>query len=305
MRPLLPLAAALAACHGTCGSTQGLLHGTVSNDHGGAVTVAAYDATSHALITRTEAGEDGGWELHVEGGQTVIVNAVADAGGDETGGVGGTTCYSEDVEVKVRACQEEQVDLIIGADCISADKPNLYLYPEKDTPTSVVLHHDPRQVVFASAPPYGPRGWTGTAHPDGTFTPADGDTAPFLFYEITLLPAQVRRLQTQASWCLQGDGAVDALAAALTRWGFTDREAADFAAGWVDDLPYRPTYRVSPQRRVDPYVRVEITPSLPLERLWLLIENGRGCTPAAAPAMSPLRREGPHAAEWGVVLRGL
>jgi hypothetical protein len=192
----------------------------------------------------------------------------------------------------------------LGAiECSSADKPNLYLYPTANTLTTVVLKHDARQEVFASEPAY-LDGWSGMAHPDGTFSVTPGERSPFLFYEISLLPAQVAAFQHTNAVCIDGPGAVNAMAALLGDCGFNAREQADFVDGWVDDMPVRDSYAVYPQRNVEGAVHVGIEPELPLERLWLVVQDGAGCTPSNAPIV-PIARPAGHAVEWGVVLRGL
>jgi hypothetical protein len=271
-----------------CGSTQGFLFGHVTGP--GTLTVYLHDAETGDLITSVQTDADGNYEFHTEEDGTYILSA---AGGG---------CFSDDERVEVAACDEIETDLVVD-DCTSVDKPNLYLYPATDTPMTVTLRHDVRQEVFASDPPY-LGGWEGTAHPDGWFTPTGGERAPFLFYEMTVLPAQVAGMQREEAHCVGGDGAVLAMADLLGEYGFTAREQADFVDGWETDLPVRPSYAVYPQRRVADVVRVNLDPPLRLERLWLVVTDGAGCVPTArAPAR--FDRSGPHAVEWGVMLLGL
>lgn len=293
----------LAACKADpdppqCGSTQGSVVGDVSGMKD-TTTVRLYTQDGQAVDEVTPKA-NGHFEFNAEPGD-YIVAASTQSDYFDTGAIGYESCYSEDVPVTIVECEETTVHLSL-TNCETADKPNLYLYPAKDTPTTVRLQHDPRQVVFASEPDYD-GAWRGVAHPDGTFTTAQGDLAPFLFYEITLLPAQGRTLQHGQSVCV---GGVGQMADLLGAYGFTEREQADFVVGWESDLPWRASYRVYPQRAVEAVVRVDIQPALPLERLWLLVEDGAGCAPASAlPVPTPLSRSGAHAVEWGVVLRGL
>lgn len=281
-----------------CGSTDATIRGTVRGV--GALSAHLFDATGEE-IAAVDADEDGAYEFVVAPGDYVVAGAAYDPK-TGSGYVPPDTCWSDDAVLSLEACDDVVADLDAGS-CDTADKPNLYLYPAKDTRTTVTLHHGPRQEVFASDPPYA-GGWTGTAHPDGWFTPTGGEKAPFLFYEITLLPAQLRSLPLTDAVCIPGDGAVDAMADLLGEYGFTERERADFVDGWRDDLPLRPSYAVYPQRSVDQVVRVDIQPPLPLERLWLVVTDGAGCVPSSAKP-APMLRNGPHAVEWGVVLKGL
>jgi hypothetical protein len=289
----------LVACNPLCGSDLATISGIATGN--GDISVRLYDAATFELIASTTPDDGGQYTLTVEGGHDYILNATATVGQD-TGG-GGTTCYSDDIAVSPAPCEAVTQDVDISITCDTADKPNLYLYPLRDTPTVVHLTHDPRQEVFASEPPYA-GAWEGTAHPDGTFTPLGGDRAPFLFYEITLLPGQAAGLQRRERFCIPGERAVKAMADLLGAYGFTARERADFSDAWRDDLPHAERYAVYPQRHVDAAVRVDIQPPLPLQRLWFVVEDGEGCVPNAR-APQPLPRDGAHAIEWGVVLHGL
>jgi hypothetical protein len=300
-RPALLLATTLpwVACGPPCDSDMATISGFAAGN--GDISIRLYDAGSLELVASTSPDEDGQYTLTVEGGRDYVLNATATQGQDTGGGV--TTCYSEDIPISPAPCAALTQDIAVPLTCDTADKPNLYLYPERDTPTVVHLAHDPRQEVFASAPPYAGT-WKGTAHPDGTFTPFGGERAPYLFYEITLLPGQVADLQRSERFCLPGDRAVEAMAELLGAYGFSARERADFVEGWRDDLPRAERYAVYPQLRVDDAVRVQIQPPLPLHRLWFVVEDGEGCVPNARPPQA-VPRAGPHAVEWGVVLRGL
>ncbi len=280
-----------------CGSTEGFISGSVlgpfsedPNPNG-----QAWASNAAGLFEQAETDGAGGYELNLpEGAWTVRASD-----GDE--------CRSQEHEVEVVACEEIVLDLTLD-ECdttTSADKPNIYLYPSAATPTRVSLLHDPRQEVFASDPPYGQRGWRGVAHPDGTFSQG-GRRAPFLFYEITLLPWQNRGLQRKEGWCVPEAGAVHWMAELLGLYGFDSREQEDFVDGWIHDLPRNPGgYAVYPQQVVDELADVVITPALPLSRLWLLVEDGSGCPARNTPVILPFDRSGPHAVEWGVVLNDL
>lgn len=301
MRPSLLPALLLAACPDPtpqCGSTQGFVTGVVT----GADAIKVYATDQEGERVEASAASDGSYELNLEGGRTWVISASGsvDEGGDT--GAFGTTCYAPDQALEVDACEEYTLNLSL-TECITADKPNLYLYPAADTPTRVTLRHDPRQIVFASAPPYEGQ-WTGTAHPDGTFTPRGGARAPFLFYEITVLPAQSKRLQRTEVICVPGEGAVQAMADLLGSYGFNARERADFVTGWQHDLPARPSYAVYPQRAVEHVVGLDLSPAIPVQRLWLLVEDGAGCKDTGIKP-APLPRGGAHGVEWGVVLDGL
>ena len=278
----------------TCGSTQGFVYGQVTGPY-------SMEPNPYAVVRAippddgevlAEMGGDGSYELNLEGGLNWAIYATSPEG-----------CISETHHLPVEACHEYPLDIHIP-DCTTADKPNLYLYPDADRATSVHLRHTAPQRIVASAPAYTGQGWSGTAHPDGTFT-VGGERAPFLFYELSLAPWQARSLQTERGWCLPEEGAVQAMADLLGAYGFDAREREDFVLGWEHDLPPNPAgYAVYPQRAVEHTSQVVIDPALPLSRLWLLVEDGAGCT-AQPPSVRPFDRSIPHAVEWGVVLHDL
>jgi hypothetical protein len=275
-----------------CGSTEGFVSGTVtgpwSSDPNPYAFVVADDGSGGQIDA--EMGGDGTYELNLEPGEYLLF---AEAEG----------CYSEDYAVTVTECEEYTVDISIQ-DCDVADKPNLYVYPNFDTPMHVQVEHSRRQQIVASDPPHGKRGWNGVAHPDGTFT-QNGDRAPFLFYEVSLAPWQSRTLQRDAGWCITGRRPVAAMADILSDYGFNAIEVDDFIEAWRHDLPPARAYSVFPQHKVDHIAGLDIEPQVPVERLWLLVEEGSGCAPLFEPEVVPLDRRGAHAVEWGVVLHGL
>lgn len=281
-----------------CGSTQGFVYGKVtrvdSDELATDARVQAWDPTTGTAVDGELDGE-GGYELNLEGGITWRLTAWE------------RECTSETVDVPLEACEEVVLDLPL-VDCDTADAPNLYLYPAVDTPTRVVLAGRPSQRVLVSDPPY--RGsWKGIAHPDGTFT-VGGQRAPFLFYEATLNAGDARAMQRDQGYCLPAGGstadAAEAMAELMAAWGFDARERADFVEAWQATLPHSAEgYAVYPQEQVDFVVQVDISPALPLHRLWLLVEDGAGCVEGREPVVQPFDRTVPHAVEWGVVLHDL
>lgn len=277
----------------TCGSMHGFVYGNVTGKFGGPDGEARVYAVSEVLDWEEgEVAADGSYELNLLGGLTWTIYALDE---DE--------CASIEHELLVEECTEYALDLDV-IDCITADKPNLYLYPLDDTPTSVRLFTSPSQRVIASDPLYPRQGWQGIAHPDGSFS-VGARRAPFLFYEVSLAPWQEQRMQRQQGFCLPEEGAVEAMAELLGEYGFNAVEREDFIEGWEHDLPPgHEGYTVYPQLRVEPYTAVEIQPAMPLSRLWLLVEDGAGCT-ASPPVIRPFSREGAHAVEWGLIFDGV
>lgn len=210
------------------------------------------------------------------------------------------------------ACDVRMVDADIGPeDCDVAEKPNLYLYPESDTEAEVALEIDRRQAIVAADPPLQPGlRWTGTAHTDGTFSVREGagwSRAPFLFYEVSLLPWHSDGLQREQGWCVTGsiEQAAAEMAELLGRYGFNAQERDDFYEGWRLDLPPAQAWAVYPQLEVDHIAGISMSLDLPVDRLWFLVEDGAGCPVVEEPVVLPFDRSGPHAVEWGVVVHDL
>jgi hypothetical protein len=300
MRSALLLLPLLAACPPTksdtadtaafpCEADEALVTGTVYQD-GVAVgggDVAAYESATEARVAGT-AEADGTYALCVPAGEW-FVYAMLDG--------------CDDGELLTLAAGESySLDMNVPQSCDTADKPNLYLYPAVPTRTSVRVEKSARQRIFASEPAY-ERGWSGIAMPDGRFV-TKGAAAPFLFYEITLEPRQVAPFQRDEGWCFEAD-AVAGMAGVLDMYGFNAGEIDDFVEGWRLDLPPAGAYAVYPQTDVDHAAGLTITPALPVDRLWLLVEDVGACVEALpTPSVVPFDRTGAHGVEWGVVLHG-
>lgn len=271
-----------------CGSTQGFLFGTVTNDGGSptSATVKAYPNGDEEGAIETATNADGQYELNLEGGTDWVITAWDS---DE--------CYAADTTVSVVECTEEQVDLQLD-DCVTADKPNLYLYPQEPTRMTVEVELKDKQTMVASDPAYGD-GWSGTAWPNGTWT-EQGERFDFLFYEVSLSPRQHANLPPGPTTCAADLGQLTDIVRA---YGFNEREVVDFHEAWVEDLPHAEQYAVTPMRSVDRMAQVRMDPPLRLERVWFLVEPAETCDLGLLD-IEPMDRSGAHAVEWGVILDG-
>lgn len=279
-----------------CDAGEGTLTGlaTVDGAASAEVQVSAWPEDGGDPVSVDPSDGDGRYAVCLPAGRWYVS---AEAYGCETGD-------RADVVEGESTSLDLDVDSVM--DCETADKPNLYLYPSAPTRTAVTIGLSQGQRVFASDPPYR-KGWRGVALPDGRFVTAEGP-APFLFYEVTLPRGMSSSFQRDAGWCLDGDvpAAVHAMAGVLEAYGFNAGEVDDFVEGWRVDLPPAGAYAVYPQREVDHAAGLTVTPSLPIERLWLLVEETGACDGALPePAIVPFDRAGAHGVEWGVVLRGM
>lgn len=284
-----------ATCDGTWSILSGVVTGPYSDEPAVDATVYVWgDAYEEPFETTTD--EEGYYELTVPPAEGLYVEAYTVE-----------YCWSYSEAVDALECATQTLDIHVE-ECDVADKPNLYLYPERDTFTRVRLELDPRQQVVASIPEYRPRGWAGVAHTDGTWTEKGTRVRePFLFYEVSLAGWQARDLQREAGWCIPfgGDAAVHAMADLLGEYGFDARERDDFVDAWVHDLPPADSYAVYPQLHVDPYAGLDIVPALPVDRLWFVVDHGASCAPLLEPEVVRFDRTGAHGVEWGVVLGDL
>lgn len=176
---------------------------------------------------------------------------------------------------------------------ITADKPNVYLYPTAPTPVNVRIASPDR--IVAEDPAYPDDGWRVVAHPDGRLATPEGPR-DYLFYERTVDPA---RFQRDEGYCVPGRQAVAAMEDHLAALGFLPNEIDDFAEAWDADLPRVGWLTVYPQTEGLPALRIDPRPDHVL-RAWYLVEEG--CHAVRAPAIVPVERTGWHAAEWGVIL---
>ena len=282
-------------CDGTWSVIQGQVTGPYSDEPAEGAQVYVWgDAYSEAMVTETDS--DGMYELELVPADDLYLEVYTLEG-----------CWFLSETFDAPECEIQTFDVYVE-DCIVAEKPNLYLYPESDTDTRVELGLDRRQKVVASVPEYPDAGWHGVAHTDGTWT-EHGHKRPdsFLFYEVSLTAWQARSLQRHTGWCIPfgGEAAVFAMADILADYGFDARERDDFVDGWIHDLPPADTYSVYPQLQVEPYAQLFIEPAMPVERLWLLVEDGASCVPLHEPDLKPFDRTGAHGVEWGVVLGDL
>lgn len=269
-----------------CGSTQGFLYGHVFTPEGAFSTGTVEAYLDGELAASAPTDSQGAYELNVEGGNEYVLTAWSEEG-----------CYAPDTAVTVLECTEREIDIQYEG-CDTADKPNLYLYPDAATEMRVEVGLAPHQRIVASDPEY-QDGWVGVARPDGRWEQG-GQVFDFLFYEVSVTRPQSESLQTQRGWCATD---LTEITEIVRDHGFTERETQDFWDGWVDDLPAAEGYVVYPQRRVRRMADLALTPRLPVERLWLVIEPATSCSMPPTP-ITPLRREGAHGVEWGVILRG-
>jgi hypothetical protein len=119
-------------------------------------------------------------------------------------------------------------------------KPVIYLYPTETTELNLQLY---LQGGFtASIPPYGEKGWTVTAAPDGTLlNQADGQTYPYLFWE----GFGGEYPQSEFYDVVARDDVPMYLINTLWRAGFNQTEMRDFMDFWLPRMQGARYYKIS------------------------------------------------------------
>lgn len=181
-------------------------------------------------------------------------------------------------------------------------KPVIYLYPPETTDINVQLY---LQGGFTAAiPPYGEKGWTVTAAPDGTLlNHADGQQYPYLFWEGFGSP------YPQSSYfdVVARDDVPMYLINTLWNYGLNQTEIRDFMEFWLPRMQKSRYYKIS---WIDTEAFNQLAP-LSLSRrpdslLRILMEYEELNEPVASnpmPTPEKLERAGFTVVEWGGVLK--
>jgi hypothetical protein len=117
-------------------------------------------------------------------------------------------------------------------------KPVIYLYPTKDTVTSVKVAAD----ITKSEPTYPESGWTVLAHPDGQLE-YQGITYPNLFWEGT--GQGIYPDLKDLGFVVSQSNLIPTIKSHLLKLGLNSQESADFLEFWTDKLPSTPYVRLT------------------------------------------------------------
>nr|MBN2277472.1 hypothetical protein [candidate division Zixibacteria bacterium] len=174
-------------------------------------------------------------------------------------------------------------------------KPNIYLYPEKESEVSVRIN--PNGYITASLPDYSD-GWRVTAYPDGSIPGTEG----FLFYE-----AEVSYDKPEEGWCLASGDLPAFYDSLLINCGFNEKEISDFVEYWTVNLPAADYFAVYPlfNEAVDHICPLEVTPGPDnILRLWLIFEPVSKMVQLEKPEIPPFERTNFTVTEWGGMVAG-
>lgn len=123
----------------------------------------------------------------------------------------------------------------VQAEC---GKPVIYLYPTKDTLTTVKVGAN----ITKSEPLYSQKGWTVLAHPNGQLD-YQGQVYPNLFWEGTGLGIYPNL--TNYGFVVSQKELISTLKSQLKQQGLNTQETADFMDFWTEKLPTTPYVRLT------------------------------------------------------------
>lgn len=174
-------------------------------------------------------------------------------------------------------------------------KPAVYLYPEKEQNFNVKVTPIGGKITV-EIPALVNSAWNVTANPTGEIK-TGGKTFDYLFYESTTnQPMAI----TKGTVVAQKDIA-SVLPKMLDKIGFKAGEKKEFLDYWLPRMNSKPYYvlQFMFNGELDQYSRVEITPSLPLYRVFLNFKGVDKPVSIAPQTLTTLDRTKPHAFEWG------
>lgn len=232
-----------------------------------------------ALVGTAKVGSAGQWELELEPGEYAATTSW------------GACRACESISVRAGECESVQLR---GEEWVTADAPNVYLYPEE--PSRVRVEVAQPHEITASFPAYPRQGWSVWARPDGLLR-HDGEAYDYLFYELAV-PED--RFQYDVGWCAAGPVAQASVEDALALMGFPSHEIDDFAEYWDAVWPRSSLVSIYPQLDKLPGLGIWPRPDTTV-RAWFVVHEG---CPAGleAPEFPEVERVGFVASEWGLIL---
>lgn len=133
---------------------------------------------------------------------------------------------------KLIASEDECTE--ISSNVFAADKPVIYLYPERKTDVTVSLRLNGE--LTCTYPEYN-NGWQVTAEPEGTITDKQGKEYNYLYWEAELN----NEYDFSKGFCVKGEDTSAFLETALEKLGLNRKEANEFIVYWLplmQDNPY-------------------------------------------------------------------
>ncbi|HYG52599.1 MAG TPA: hypothetical protein VD905_16925 [Flavobacteriales bacterium] len=180
-----------------------------------------------------------------------------------------------------------------------ADKPVIYLYPEKETEVSVKL--DFKGEMDFSYPLYN-NGWNVVAHPNGTIKSGAKEYG-YLFYEGKIDSREIKTRYLEGS-VVNSSELTCFLETSLTAIGLNTKEIADFVTYWAPRmLQNEKNYvRFMLTDEYDQVAKLEVMPKPDhVLRVYMLWQKADNNTPGNLKKQTfiPFKRGGFTVVEWG------
>ncbi|MBO9594285.1 MAG: hypothetical protein J7599_15375 [Niabella sp.] len=194
-------------------------------------------------------------------------------------------------------CKKDKPEPGRCKNCTIAYKPNIYLYPLKETDMQVRLSFPQGGSVIASIPTYH-TGWNVRVAPSGKI---EGQYN-YLFYE----SEQPDNWQKDAGQVVSRDSLQQFFEADMAASQFKPHEISDFIDYWIPRLKSAPYYAVYPQEKpvIEKLIRLHFSeqPDAVLRLFYLVKALDKPIQLSPYPKKETVGRAGFHVAEWGVIL---
>lgn len=182
-------------------------------------------------------------------------------------------------------------------DDIVVYKPNIYLYPTKETNLCLEIDFPLGGEVTESIPEYSD-GWCFHVLPDGTID----NEYTYLFYE----SSQPDIFQYQKGWCVSKDHLMGFFENNMQQYNFLQPEINDFTEYWIPRLTEYNYYLIYPQTNeiIDKVICFNFSAQPDnLGRLFYAISGTNKQTTLPEPETKVFLRDNFFVMEWGVILK--
>lgn len=182
-------------------------------------------------------------------------------------------------------CQEE----------LTAEKPIIYLYPEREQTVTVALRCDGE--LLCTYPEY-QDGWTVTARPDGTLVNAeDGEKYSYLFWEGEL----DTEYDMSKGFVVAGEDTAAFLREKLSQMGLTPREYNEFIVYWLPRMQDNPYNLITFQEEAyTQHAELDVTPKPDsVLRVFMAYQGLEKPISVEEPEITAFERTGFTVVEWG------
>ena len=176
-----------------------------------------------------------------------------------------------------------------------AEKPVIYLYPEKTMDVTVKLNYNGE--VTCTYPTYY-EGWNVTAHPDGTLiNKRDGKEYSYLFWE----GKSNIEYDMSKGFVVKGEDTADFLRDKLEYIGLTPKEYNEFIVYWLPKMQNNPYNLITFQNEVyTDNAKLEIIPEPDrILRVFMAYKRLDKAVSIEEQILVPFKREGFTVIEWG------